>query len=183
MKPPTIAATRLDHIRANLEAIRVRVGDRKVLAAVKADAYGHGAVPVARMLEGSGAADWLGVANVGEGVELRVAGIRMPILKLSVARGDEVAVAVASDIALCVVDSESIAEAAVASARSQVRAAGALPNPAASFMVGWTSQCDQIGCDHPTFVAGLGDQGAIAALVTGQRGLSIDVADQALRGA
>ena len=54
------------------------------------------------------------MANVAEGVELRVAGITMPILKLSVARGDEVAVAVASDLALCVVDAESIAEAAVA---------------------------------------------------------------------
>jgi alanine racemase len=114
VKPPTVAATRLDHIRTNLEAIRTQVGDRKVLAAVKADAYGHGAVQVSRMIEESGAADWLGVANVAEGVELRVAGIRMPILKLSVARGDEVAVAVASDLALCVVDADSIAEAAVA---------------------------------------------------------------------
>ncbi|HSK33724.1 MAG TPA: alanine racemase [Propionicimonas sp.] len=114
MKPPAVVATRLDHIRANLAAIRAHVGERKVLAAVKADAYGHGAVPVSKMIEQSGAADWLGVANVAEGVELRVAGIRMPILKLSVARGDEVAVAVASDLALCVVDAESIAEAAVA---------------------------------------------------------------------
>lgn len=114
MKPPAVVATRLDHIRANLAAIRAAVGDRKVLAAVKADAYGHGAVPVSKMIEQSGAADWLGVANVAEGVELRVAGIRMPILKLSVARGEEVAVAVASDLALCVVDAESIAEAAVA---------------------------------------------------------------------
>lgn len=114
MKPPSVVATRLDHIRANLEAIRERVGDRKVLAAVKADGYGHGAVPVSQMIQDSGAADWLGVANVTEGVELRVAGIRMPILKLSVARGDEVAIAVASGIALCVVDADSIAEAAVA---------------------------------------------------------------------
>lgn len=114
MKPPSVVATRLDHIRSNLEAIRAQVGDRKVLAAVKADAYGHGAVPVSRMIQDTGAADWLGVANVAEGVELRVAGIRLPILKLSVARGEEVAVAVASDLALCVVDEESIAEAAVA---------------------------------------------------------------------
>lgn len=116
MEPPTLLVTRLDHIRRNLEAIRERVGDRKVLAAVKADAYGHGAVPVSRMIEQTGAADWLGVANVNEGVELRMAGIRMPILKLSVARGDEVAVAVAANLALCVVDAESVAEAAAAAA-------------------------------------------------------------------
>lgn len=114
MKPPSVLTTRLDNIRANLGAIRARVGTCKVLAAVKADAYGHGAIPVARMIEVTRAADWLGVANVAEGVDLRVVGIRMPILKFSVARGDEVAVAVAADIALCVVDQESVAEAAVA---------------------------------------------------------------------
>ncbi len=114
MEPPVVVATRLDHIRANLAAIRDRVGARKVLAAVKADAYGHGAIQVSRMIELTGVADWLGVANVNEGVELRVAGIRMPILKLSVARGDEVAVAVAAGLALCVVDQASVAEAAVA---------------------------------------------------------------------
>ncbi len=116
MEPPTLLVTRLDHIRGNLEAIRERVGGRSVLAAVKADAYGHGAVPVARMIEQARAADWLGVANVTEGVELRMAGIRMPILKLSVARGDEVAVAVAANLALCVVDADSVAEAAAAAA-------------------------------------------------------------------
>ena len=74
------ATTRLDHIRANLDAIRARVGSRLVLAAIKADAYGHGAVEVARMIEGTGAADWLGVATAGEGQELRDAGVGLPIL-------------------------------------------------------------------------------------------------------
>jgi cobalt-zinc-cadmium efflux system outer membrane protein len=77
----------------------------------------------------------------------------------------------------------AMAEAAVATARAQVRTAGALPNPAASFMAGWTSQCDQPGCNHPSYLAGLGDQGAVATLVTGQRGLALDAADQGLKGA
>jgi cobalt-zinc-cadmium efflux system outer membrane protein len=77
----------------------------------------------------------------------------------------------------------AIAEASVATARAQVRTAGALPNPLASFMAGWSSQCDQPGCNVPSFVAGLGDQGAVAAIVTGQRGLAIDAAEQGLRGA
>jgi outer membrane protein, heavy metal efflux system len=77
----------------------------------------------------------------------------------------------------------AIAEASVATARAQVRTAGALPNPLASFMAGWSSQCDQPGCNVPSFVAGLGDQGAVAVLVTGQRGLAIDAAEQGLRGA
>jgi alanine racemase len=113
----SVATTRLDHIRANLDAIRTRVGDRLVLAAVKADAYGHGAVEVSRMLERTGAADWLGVATVGEGLELRAAGIGLPILKLSVARGAEVEAAVGAGLSLCVVDAASIAEAAAAASR------------------------------------------------------------------
>jgi len=55
--------------------------ERKVLAAVKSDAYGHGAVPAARILERHGA-DFLGVALTEEGIELRTAGIGLPILLL-----------------------------------------------------------------------------------------------------
>ena len=54
----------------------------KFLAVVKADAYGHGAIPVSKKLEELGA-DFLGVATVQEGAELRNAGIKKPILVLS----------------------------------------------------------------------------------------------------
>ena len=54
----------------------------KFLAVVKADAYGHGAIPVSKKLEELGA-DFLGVATVKEGVELRNGGIKGPILVLS----------------------------------------------------------------------------------------------------
>lgn len=114
IEPPTLATTRLDHIEANLAAIGRRVGDRLVLAAVKADAYGHGAVEVARHLQHTGVADQLGVATVAEGIELRRAGITIPILKLSVARGPEVAAAVEHDLALIAVDEQSITEAGAA---------------------------------------------------------------------
>ena len=50
-----------------------------IIAVVKANAYGHGAVPVARALEQAGVA-MLAVADVEEGVQLRLAGIRAPIL-------------------------------------------------------------------------------------------------------
>ena len=105
----TIATTRLDHIRANLEAVRARVGDRLVLAAVKADAYGHGAVEVSRMIERTGCADWLGVATVPEALALRDAGVRLPALKLSHALTDaEVAACVAADVDLTVVSADTI---------------------------------------------------------------------------
>ena len=54
----------------------------KFLAVVKADAYGHGAIPVSKKLEGL-SADFLGVAWVQEGIELRNGGIKKPILVLS----------------------------------------------------------------------------------------------------
>src|SRR4051812_31755824 len=59
----------------NLARLRERLAgsDAKVMAVVKADAYGHGAVGVSRALEGAGV-DWLGVALLEEGAELRRAG-------------------------------------------------------------------------------------------------------------
>ncbi len=118
----SVATTRLDNIGANLAAIRSRVGGRKVLVAVKADAYGHGAVEVARHVERTAAADWLGVATVAEGLELRQAGVTLPVLKLSVARGDEVGAAVAAGLVLCVVDEESVLAAGAAATTLGVEA-------------------------------------------------------------
>ena len=122
IEPPSLATTRLDHIEANLAAIRRRVEGRPLLAAVKADAYGHGAVEVALHLQRTGAADQLGVATVGEGIELRRAGVTLPILKLSVARGPEVAAAVAHDLALVAIDEESVAAAGAAAAATGTQA-------------------------------------------------------------
>jgi len=78
---PTWATIDLDALARNLAAIRRRVESRPILAVVKADAYGHGAVGVARALVAEGT-EWLGVAIPEEGVELRRAGIRAPILVL-----------------------------------------------------------------------------------------------------
>jgi alanine racemase len=72
----------LDAVRANVVALRAAAEPAALLAVVKADGYGHGAVPVARAALDAGAA-WLGVALVEEGVWLRDAGIDAPILLLS----------------------------------------------------------------------------------------------------
>jgi alanine racemase len=71
----------LDALAGNLRVLRQRVGPAAILAVVKADAYGHGAVAVAHTLERNGV-DWLGVALVEEGARLRRAGIGLPILVL-----------------------------------------------------------------------------------------------------
>ncbi len=72
----------LDAVRANTRALAAVAAPAALLAVVKADAYGHGAVPVARAALDAGAT-WLGVALVEEGAALRAAGIDAPVLLLS----------------------------------------------------------------------------------------------------
>jgi alanine racemase len=79
---PTWAEIDLDALAHNFRVIRNHVGEAvKILAAVKANAYGHGAPECARRLEREGA-DWFGVALPEEGIELREAGVTKPILCL-----------------------------------------------------------------------------------------------------
>lgn len=76
---PTYVEVNLTRLAENLNAIRAKVSPAKVMPVVKANAYGHGLVPVARFLEAQGA-DALAVAILEEGVALRQAGIRLPVL-------------------------------------------------------------------------------------------------------
>lgn len=76
------ATVDLDAIAHNAALLAEFVSPSGLCAVVKADAYGHGAVPVARAAL-AGGASWLAVAVVEEGIELRDAGIEVPILVLS----------------------------------------------------------------------------------------------------
>jgi len=76
---PTLAKIDLGALTHNYQEVMRRAGKRKILAVVKAQAYGHGALRVSQRLLGLGA-DMLGVAFVEEGRELREAGIQAPIL-------------------------------------------------------------------------------------------------------
>jgi alanine racemase len=79
---PTWAEINLDDLAANFRSVKAFIGaGPKIMAVVKADAYGHGAVACAKRLEAEGV-DWFGVALPEEGVELRQAGIRKLILCL-----------------------------------------------------------------------------------------------------
>lgn len=80
VRRPTWAEINLEALAENFRRVRERVGtDVAVMAVVKADAYGHGARECARRLAREGA-DWFGVGLPEEGVALRHAGIREPIL-------------------------------------------------------------------------------------------------------
>lgn len=79
---PTWAEIDLDALASNFHWVRERVGpDVKVMAVIKANAYGHGAIKCARRLAREGA-EWFAVATPEEGVELRGAGLRQPVLSL-----------------------------------------------------------------------------------------------------
>jgi alanine racemase len=94
----------LNNIKANIDAIRQRIGPRcKILIAVKANAYGHGAVRVSQMAENIGV-DFLGIATVPEGIQLRQAGIRIPILKFGPTFQEEITAAVENEITLPICD-------------------------------------------------------------------------------
>lgn len=106
----THARIHLGNIHANIEGIRHAIGaDRKILIAVKANGYGHGAVEISRMAEKIGV-DWLGVATIPEGIEIRAAGVRLPILKFSPAFPEEMAAAVEQNITLTVCERQNIKE-------------------------------------------------------------------------
>lgn len=78
----------------------------KFMAVIKANAYGHGAVPLARKMEEVGAANFFGVAQLSEALELRNAGIQTPILVFSPTRPSEIELAIQQDVTLTVFSKE-----------------------------------------------------------------------------
>lgn len=67
---PTWLEIHLENIKYNVRSIKRKVSDSRIIAVVKADAYGHGALPVSRAVMDAGV-DYLAVAMVEEGEELR----------------------------------------------------------------------------------------------------------------
>ena len=91
-------------VAANVRWLKTRVGDRvSLMAVVKANAYGHGAVEVAQISLENGA-DLLAVANIEEATELRIAGIRAPILVLGYVPAAAIPRAIELDISVSIYD-------------------------------------------------------------------------------
>ena len=117
---PTIAEVDLDAIRHNVRTLKP--AGAELMAVVKADGYGHGAVEVARAALDAGAT-WLGVALVEEGLALRDAAIRAPVLLLSEPPPGSEKDALAADLTATVYSDRAVAAVA--------EAAGALGRAAA----------------------------------------------------
>ncbi|MDH4229728.1 MAG: alanine racemase [Nitrospirota bacterium] len=103
----TVLEVDLGALVGNFRIAQSLAGRTGVLAVVKANAYGHGLIPVARTLERAGAA-YLGVATVAEGVALREAGVRCPILLLGGYLGDEAVTIAAARLTPAIFSAELI---------------------------------------------------------------------------
>jgi alanine racemase len=93
------ASVELGAITRNITALRAHVAPAAVMAVVKANGYGHGAVPAARAAV-RGGADWLGVVHVAEALEIRGAGIDVPLLCLMAIGSHDHAAAITADVDL-----------------------------------------------------------------------------------
>src|SRR6202044_3955718 len=89
------ASVELGAITRNIAALRAHVAPAAVMAVVKANGYGHGAVPAAKAAL-RGGADWLGVVHVAEALEIRRAGVDTPLLCLMAIGSDDHAAAPAA---------------------------------------------------------------------------------------
>ena len=121
---PHRAWIEVDHaaIRHNLARVReLSGGDKQVIAVVKANAYGHGAVAASRTFEAAGV-ERLAVATVGEALELRAAGIGLPILVLWGIGAPEAAAVVDADLEVIVYDLRSVEQLEAAAAAAGRRA-------------------------------------------------------------
>ncbi len=95
-------------LRDNTVALRRFLGeDCLVMAMVKANGYGHGAVLAARAAL-AGGASWLGVSSIGEGIELRRAGLSARILNVGWTPADDMEIAAHHDIDVSLFDVESV---------------------------------------------------------------------------
>ncbi len=103
----TYAEINLDNLSYNVNCIREKVAPSRVIPVIKADAYGHGAVPVAKRLAKEGL-DMFAVAQFQEAMELRESGITQPILVLGRIFPDDIPEAVKAGLRIAVFGEEDL---------------------------------------------------------------------------
>ena len=96
---PTRVEVDLKILAENFRTIKKHVAPAKVMPVLKANAYGHGLVRVAQLMEEL-KADWLGVAVLEEGILLRQKGIKIPILVLGGIWGNQIPIFIKHDLAI-----------------------------------------------------------------------------------
>ncbi len=117
METPAWAVVDLAAVRHDVALLRETAAPAMLMAVVKADAYGHGMVPCAVAALEAGA-DWLGVAQVGEALRLRSAGIAAPVLCLMAIPGEPYEEAIKASVEVSAGGTAAVAEIATAAARA-----------------------------------------------------------------
>jgi alanine racemase len=134
----------LSAIKHNVELLKKTAGT-KLLAVVKADAYGHGLVPVAKAAISAGA-DYLGVALLEEAIALREAGIEAPILAWLVQPGSDFKKAIELDIDLAAASLKALQE--ISDAFESKKARVHLEVDTGMTRGGFLSEWDQLTAEH-----------------------------------
>lgn len=134
----------LSAIKHNVELLKKTAGT-KLLAVVKADAYGHGLVPVAKAAISAGA-DYLGVALLEEAIALREAGIEAPILAWLVQPGSDFKKAIELDIDLAAASLKALQEISAASENKKARVH--LEVDTGMTRGGFLAEWDQLTAEH-----------------------------------
>jgi alanine racemase len=134
----------LNAIKANVEALK-KSSRTNLLAVVKADAYGHGLVPVAKAALDAGAT-YLGVALLEEAIALREAGISAPILAWLVQPGSDFAEAVEKEIDIAVASLAALQE--ISAVKSSKRARIHLEVDSGMTRGGFLGEWDLLTADH-----------------------------------
>ena len=134
----------LSAIKHNVELLKKTAGT-KLLAVVKADAYGHGLIPVAKAAISAGA-DYLGVALLEEAIALREAGIEAPILAWLVQPGSDFKKAIELDIDLAAASLKALQEISDASESKKARVH--LEVDTGMTRGGFLAEWDQLTAEH-----------------------------------
>ena len=133
-------------IKFNVELL-MKTSGTKLLAVVKADAYGHGLVPVAQAAISAGA-DYLGVALLEEAIALREAGITAPILAWLVQPGSDFSEAISRDIDIAAASLKALSEISLASRNLQKKARVHLEVDTGMTRGGFLAEWDQLNSEH-----------------------------------
>lgn len=107
--PQLEAVIDLDAFAANIAALSACAPSAQLMTVVKANAYGHGMVPMARAAREAGSS-WLGVATIAEALDLRAAGDAGPLLTWLASPGADFAAAIAADVEVTASSTDQLAE-------------------------------------------------------------------------
>lgn len=118
---PTVMVVDREAIRQNYRTVKTALPSTMVMAVLKANAYGHGLLPVARALEEADA-DYFGVALVEEGIELRQGGIKTPILVFGGIFGDQIAQYLSNNLELTASSIDKLRQIDATAKQLQIRA-------------------------------------------------------------